>query len=91
MYVNGTSCLQMYRQGNNIADMVICADCGVLAGAMYRTEDNLYAVINSLIIDGDITFGELKTVSPKQLTADEKVTRWTDVWFSGVVLDDSIS
>lgn len=76
--------LRRYRQGSNTADMLFCGNCGVLVGAAYPSETGLYAVINTRIIEGGAAFGEAQTVSPKTLSAAEKVERWKKLWFADV-------
>jgi hypothetical protein len=75
-----------YRQGSELAEMLLCTNCGVLIGALYRTEGRIYATVNVRVIDGADNFGVEQAVSPKQLSADAKVSRWKDLWFSSVEL-----
>lgn len=76
----------MYRQGNAIAECLVCRICGVLVGVCYRAEGHLYAAVNAKAIDGGTTFGAEQPVSPKQLSENEKTARWKDIWFSNVRL-----
>jgi hypothetical protein len=75
-----------YRQGNELADMILCTRCGVLIGALYRSESEgrLYATVNVRVISGLAKFAEERAVSPKKLSGDDKVARWKDLWFSRV-------
>jgi hypothetical protein len=75
-----------YRQGNEIADMLLCTQCGVLVGALYRTEGRIYATVNVRVIEGAEGFGVEKPVSPQKLPGDAKIGRWKDLWFSSVEL-----
>src|SRR5580698_7622194 len=36
----------MYRQGSQLAEMLVCRICGVLVGACYRSEGHVYATVN---------------------------------------------
>ena len=67
--------------------MLICGNCGVVVGGAYQTEGRTFAAINTKIIDGDTTFGESQSVSPKTLSAGEKVERWKKLWFANVNID----
>jgi Uncharacterized conserved protein len=87
IHVRDENALHRYRQGSNTADMVLCANCGVLIGGAYQAAEGVFATINVMIIDGDVTFGETKPASPKELNAAEKVRRWTDLWFANVLFD----
>ncbi|MES2770796.1 MAG: aldehyde-activating protein [Pseudomonadota bacterium] len=86
IYVKDVDALSKYRQGSDLADCLFCRYCGVLLGVAYQDGAQLYAVINSRVIDGGICFAEPTSVSPKTLAASEKVGRWKAVWFADVVL-----
>lgn len=73
-----------YRQGNAIAEFLICSNCGVLAAVTYANEGRLYGAANARAIQGGKGFGPEQTVSPKTLSADQKMSRWQDVWFPDV-------
>jgi len=73
-----------YHQGSGIAECLLCTNCGVLVGALYRNDGRLYAAVNVKVIDGRTTFGAEQPVSPKTLSESEKVQRWQDIWFSNV-------
>lgn len=75
-----------YRQGNELAEMLLCARCGVLVGALYRSEGQVYGTVNVKAIEGATDFGGETTVSPKELSGEEKVARWKKLWFCDVVL-----
>jgi len=73
-----------YRQGNELAEMLLCTRCGVLVGALYRSDEGVYGTVNVKVIEGAPGFGAEQAVSPKQLSGDEKVTRWRKLWFPDV-------
>jgi len=75
-----------YRQGNGLAEMLLCANCGVLIGAVYRDEGALYGVVNAKVLDGWQDFGAAQVASPKTLSAEQKVSRWQGIWFSNVTI-----
>lgn len=82
--VKNKSNLNKYRQGSGIAEFLSCKKCGVLIGACYEKEGQLYAAINSKAVDRSINFGQETVVSPKELNDNEKTQRWQDIWFSDV-------
>jgi len=86
IYVKNTHFLGKYRQGSGIADCLLCTNCGVLVGIAYKDEGQLFAAINSQVVEDGIKFGEKKSVSPKTLTTSEKADRWKGVWFPNVTL-----
>lgn len=73
-----------YRQGNAIAEFLICSNCGVLAAVTYENEGRVYGAANARAIQGGKGFGLEQPVSPKTLSADAKMSRWRDVWFPDV-------
>lgn len=75
-----------YRQGNGLAEFLLCMRCGVLVAALYRNGAHLYASANARAVGGGGVFGAPQPVSPKTLAADEKQRRWQAVWFADVSL-----
>jgi hypothetical protein len=73
-----------YRQGNELAEMLLCTRCGVLVGALYGDEQHLYATVNVKTLEGAEGFGAEQTVSPQALSGDDKVARWKTLWFARV-------
>ena len=76
--------LSKYRQGSGIAEFLSCKECGVLIGACYEKEGQLYAAINSKAVDRNTNFGQEIVVSPKELSDNVKTQRWRDIWFADV-------
>src|SRR5882724_8916986 len=62
-----------YRQGSELAELLLCTQCGVLVGALYRTEARIYATVNARVIEGAEGFGPEQAVSPKTLSSEAKV------------------
>jgi hypothetical protein len=76
----------MYRQGSGIAECLVCGICGVLAGACYRGEGQMYGVVNAKAVDAATAFGAEQAASPKQLSDSEKEDRWKRLWFPAVTI-----
>ena len=49
--IKQASKLNRYKQGDRIADFLICKVCGILIGVFYESQENLYATINSRTLD----------------------------------------
>jgi len=77
---------RMYRQGSGAAECLLCASCGVLIGALYRSGNQVYGVVNARVIDTPGRFGEDQPVSPQALTESDKIGRWQSIWFADVSL-----
>ena len=73
-----------YRQGSGTAELLVCRECGVLVGALYRDGGQLYAAVNARVIDRPGPFGAEQVVSPQTLTPPDRVKRWQDIWFADV-------
>jgi hypothetical protein len=73
-----------YHQGSGAADLLLCRSCGVLIGALYRSDGRLYASVNVKSLESRASFGAEQTVSPKKLSEGEKVQRWRNIWFADV-------
>jgi len=82
--VKNPSTLSKYRQGSSTADCLVCGTCGVLVAITMECGGQCYGVVNVSVIDGDVGFGESKIVSPRALSAEEKVARWKQLWFARV-------
>jgi hypothetical protein len=75
-----------YRQGSGVAECIFCTKCGVLIGALYRSEGRIWGAINAKIVEDPTSFGTEQCVSPKTLSANEKEKRWQDIWFHNVAI-----
>ena len=82
--IDDMSCRGIFRQGTELAQMLLCTRCGVLLGALYRDDGRTYATVNVRALEGAVAFGTVLPVSPRQLPAEEKVARWKSLWFSDV-------
>ena len=82
---NGTN-LSKYKQRSRISNFLVCRKCGVLVGVYYKNQEQLYATINSKAVNRNTTFGQETVVSPKDLSDNEKVQRWQDMWFSNAII-----
>jgi hypothetical protein len=76
----------IYKQGSGTANFIICRKCGVLIGATYQEEGQLFATINSKVIECESQFAIETTVSPKLLSTDQKAGRWKEKWFRDVLV-----
>jgi hypothetical protein len=73
-----------YRQGNGLAEFILCRTCGVLVAVLLRSDVRIHGAVNVRAFEPGVTFADERTVSPKKLSGDEKLKRWQDVWFANV-------
>lgn len=79
---------ERYRQGDGMAECLICTDCGVYVAALYAdAEGFLYGTVNVRVLSGTPRFAPWQSVSPKKLSAEDKVKRWKQLWFSDVTVE----
>ena len=78
-----------YRQGAGLAEMLLCRRCGVLVAALWQGS-GLYGVVNVAALDARGEFPAPQPVSPRQLSAEAKVSRWESIWFPGVRLTSGL-
>jgi len=74
-----------YAQGDRLAEMLLCRNCGVLAGALWRGE-RLYAVVNASVLTARAAFAAPLPASPRTLSAEAKKSRWQSIWFADVTI-----
>ena len=82
--VADSNLLSTYRQGSGTAGFLLCKACGVVVGVNYNESAAQYAALNARAFADYALFGEGVTVSPKQLSGDDKKKRWSEVWFRKV-------
>lgn len=73
-----------YRQGNGLAEFILCRKCGVLVAVLLRADGRIHGAVNVRALEGAETFAAERSVSPKSLSGAEKLQRWQDVWFPNV-------
>jgi hypothetical protein len=76
-----------YRQGSRIADFLICKNCGVLIGVYYEEGGRVYGAINIRSSEEYGLFGDSKEMHLTELDDEERIKRWKENWFSGVVIE----
>ncbi|HKD55322.1 MAG TPA: hypothetical protein VKB72_13985, partial [Steroidobacteraceae bacterium] len=79
--------LGKYAQGSGTAELLLCRHCGVLVGAcLTGAGGRLYGAVNAQAVECATPFAAAQSVSPQHLSADEKVQRWQQLWFSDVTI-----
>ena len=75
-----------YRQGNSLAECLVCRNCGVMVGVIYRGGDRVIGAVNVNAIAGGANFAAEQPVSPKALSGEAKIARWREIWFPNVTI-----
>jgi hypothetical protein len=76
--------LGKYAQGSGTAELLLCRHCGVVVAACLDADGRLYGAVNAQVVDSEAPFAAAQVVSPHQLSVDDKVRRWRQLWFSDV-------
>lgn len=82
--VNDENNVSKYRQGSKIAYFLICKKCGVMTGVCYEENGRIYGSINTRSTDNQASFGAVQVAQLTQLTDEERIARWKNIWFSNV-------
>jgi len=87
LQINSAGELSVYRQGSNQAVFLACSKCDeVIAASLPAGGDALGALNATLLSDYD-KLKAPEVVSPKLLSAQEKLLRWQKVWLKVKVND----
>ena len=78
--------LQTFTQGSNNAQFLACGVCGVLVAVVYDQAGRMFGAVNVRCIDDASKFATSMPASPQQLSAAEKIARWTSLWIPDVSL-----
>lgn len=74
--------LRIFPQGDELAEFLCCEDCDQLLGVRWQQ----YGSVNAQVMCDRASFAEEMSVSPKILSAAEKVARWEKLWFPAFVV-----
>ena len=66
--------------GDRLAGFYRCRDCDSLVFVGCRIDGVMRGAVNSEFFPSDIEFGDILKISPKHLSANEKIKRWSDLW-----------
>ena len=75
-----------YRQGDNLVDLLICRQCGVMVAVTFFHKNVRIGGINANTLNNRNNLAAAQPASPKLLSASEKVQRWSEIWFPKVTL-----
>lgn len=82
--IHNPSLIRLVKQGHELAHFLTCQGCQSVICALYTEEKKTYAAFNTDLILNKDQFAQPLSVSPKKLTAEEKVNRWKQLWFPDV-------
>jgi len=68
------------QQGDYQAQFVTCENCGSIVAATYHQKNEVKGAVNAQLLADRSLLAEPLKVSPKLLSAEEKVNRWRELW-----------
>jgi len=68
------------KQGSNQARFITCPSCQTVIAATLQQEDIFIGALNATLLVDAALLGETTQVSPKLLSAKDKVERWKTLW-----------
>lgn len=80
LHINGT--LNAYRQGSEQAEFLACPQCDDVVAVTNNSDNGLKGAVSAGLYRDNYALGEFVPASPKQLSADEKRGRWSELWLS---------
>ena len=78
------SAVRSYRQGSEVAEFQLCAECGVLVAVTFEHGGRVYGAVNATCLDGSAALGAAVSASPQLLSSEAKVARWLQAWVPDV-------
>lgn len=81
----------LFRQGDNLVELLICKICGVLVTVTYTGNNSFIGGLNSKTLVNRSSLPPCQTASPKLLSASQKVERWKEIWFPEISIDRASS
>ena len=71
----------LYRQGDNLVELLICKNCGVLVAVTWSDNGTVIGGINSTTLVNRSNLPSSQVASPKLLSSSQKIERWKEIWF----------
>ena len=81
--------LNVQRQGSKQAGFITCNSCQSVIAASLQLDKSLIGALNSTLLSNFSMLQAPTKVSPKTLTANEKIARWKTVWLN-IKINESI-
>lgn len=80
LYIHFSAPYAVLKQGSNQAEFLTCSGCGMVIAATLRDGNQVRGALNAHVLEAHEHLLPPVVVSPKQLSAEEKRQRWSEVW-----------
>ncbi|WP_395338936.1 aldehyde-activating protein [Ningiella sp. W23] len=82
LHINSMISLFHKRQGSQQAEFLCCVNCETVVAVSVTIDNVLRGAINAECLNDMDVLSEPELVSPKELSANEKLERWKTLWGS---------
>lgn len=86
--IQNEAAINLFEQGSESARFWLCQRCGVVPAVTCEIDGHRKGAVNAKVMNSYADFAAPQTISPKTLSADDKKTRWSEVWIDKVVIKD---
>lgn len=86
--IQNEAAINLFEQGSDSARFWLCQRCGVVPAVTCDIEGHRKGAINANCMLERKAFPSAQPVSPKELSADQKKDRWSDIWINKVIIKD---
>ena len=78
--------LLTHRHGSNQASFLTCNQCNDMVAVVCEIHNQLRGAVNATLLNDRARLKPSQIVSPKSLSADEKIERWHKLWLTVVIV-----
>lgn len=86
--IQNEAAINLFEQGSDTARFWLCQRCGVVPAVTCDIDGHRKGAVNANCLQEHKSFPPARTASPKELDADQKKDRWSDIWIDKVVIKD---
>lgn len=86
--IQNEAAINLYEQGSGSARFWVCQRCGVVPAVTADIEGKRKGAVNATCMVDYKRLPIASPASPKELEADQKKDRWSDIWIKKVVIKD---
>ena len=81
--------LSQERQGDEIARILLCSECGDLTAVICELDGVLRGAVRPQLLDDFSFLPPARAVSPKLLSPEEKADRWKNLWMKVAFMENA--
>lgn len=86
--IQNEAAINLFEQGSDTARFWLCQRCGVVPAVTCDIDGHRKGAVNANCMLEHEKFPASRSASPKELSADAKKDRWSDLWIDKVIIKD---